>query len=528
MVATVLRLKLRILRHTLRKDVWRRVVLIGGALWALSLIPSVLGAMAWLGGQPFEVGRDVLVVGGSILTLGWAVVPVLVPGLDDSLEINRFATFGVSARRLAPALLVAALLGVPTIFTAVVCFLPALAWWGAGGPAAAAVAVVAAPLALMTCVLASRLATALGGLLLGSRRSRELGAVGGVLLVVLAVPAVITVGSLGLEGVVERVPGVAAVLGWTPLGLAWAAPAVAAEGSVLQALLRLLVAVVWLLLGLAAWAALLHRSLVRPPSRGGQSRRTADAVLPRRTARTPGLVAARAVYRRALRYWATDPRFVSAALGAVVAPVAIVLLVATVVDAPAAVALSMGPLMAGTIGWGRHNDVAFDGSAFWLHVSAHPPGWADRAGRALGALAWGAPVTVVVSVAGALVAGRADLATAAVGAGIGVLCAGLAVSAVFSTVLTYPVPAAGSSPFAAELGAVGASMVAQLVTSAVTGLLCVPILVLYGAAMWWSPGLAVPTLLVGVIGGIGILAAGVVAGGRLYDRRASRLLVRLG
>ncbi|WP_024288971.1 hypothetical protein [Cellulomonas sp. KRMCY2] len=545
MAATVLRLKLRILGHTLRSEGWRVVVMILGGLWALSALPSVIGGMVWLSGQSVEVSHDVLVVAGTVLVIGWAVVPVLIPGMDDSLEITRFATFGVPVRRLVPGLLLASLLGVPTVFAAVVCLAPAIAWGrsGAGpweGGAALAVAVAAAPLALATCVLAARLSTGLAARLLGTRRSKEVGALLGLLVVGLAVPGVVAIGAVGVEGALERVPAVAQVLGWTPLGLVWAAPAAMAAGDVAGALTRVALAAAWVAVGIVGWSALLRAALVRPPSRGGQVRRRRDGMLPARRRggaaaggpigairRRPGVGAAAAVTRRSLRYWSADPRYSSALLGAVVAPVVIVLLVATVVDAPAAVALSMGPLMAGTIGWGRHNDVAFDGSAFWMHVSARVPGWADRLGRAAATLVWAAPVTVAVGLVGVAVADRRDLALAALGASLGVLCAGLAVSAVFSTLLPYPVPEPGANPYAAQMGAVGASLLAQVVTSAATIVLCLPVLGLYAASMWWGPAATLPTFLVGVVGGVGVLVTGIVLGGRVYDARASRILARL-
>lgn len=529
MVATLVRLKATILLRTLQRDGWRLFVLVLGLIWALSALPSVIGGMVWLSGQSADIGHDVLVVAGTLLVLGWAVVPVLVPGLDDSLDIHRFATFGVPVRRLTPALLVASLLSVPTLFTALLCLAPMIVWGRLGGWPAALVSAVAAPLALATCVLASRLSTGVAERLLGSRRSRELGAVLGLLVAGLAVPAVLWLGSLGLEGVLETVPTAARVLGWTPFGAAWAAPAALVQGDAVGAVARLAAAGAFVAAGMLVWTWLLRLALLRPPTRGGQVRRRVDAILPsrHRTVR-PGAIAAAAVTRRALRYWAADPRYLSAALAAVVTPVVLVLLLATVIDAPAAVALSMGPLMAGTIGWGRHNDVAFDGSAFWLHVAARVPGRADRLGRAAATLVWAAPVTVVVSILGAMAAGRQDLAVAAVGAGLGVLCAGLAASAAFSALLPYPVPAPGQSPFTAQMGAVGASLVAQLVTSTVTLVLSAPVLAAYAAALWSGPGFAVPTLLLGVAGGAATLAAGIVVGGRVYEARASRLLVRLG
>ena len=544
MVATLLRLKARILRHTLRQERWRVVVLLAGTLWALITVPSVVGGMIWVSGQPPDISHDVLVIAGTILLLGWVLVPVLLPGMDDSLEITRFATFGVPVRRLVPGLLVASLLGVPTLYTALLCAAPVLAWaryaatpTGDGvGAGPALLAAVTAPLALATCVLAARLSTGLAARLLGSRRSKELATVLGLLALALVVPTVVAIGALGIEGSLERVPEIAAVLGWTPFGLTWAAPAALAYGDLAGALGRVGVSGAFVVAGIGAWSVLLRNALVSPPSRGGSARRRVDRLIafgprdggPGATERRRGLVAAAAVTRRALLYWAADPRYLSALLGAVVAPVAIVLLVATVVDAPAAVALSMGPLMAGSIGWGRHNDLAFDGSALWMHVSAAVPGWADRLGRSAATLVWALPVTVLVAIVGAAVADRPDLTVAAVGASVGVLSAGLAVSALLSSVLPYPVPAPGANPYAAQMGAVGASLFAQVVTSAATMTLSVPVLVCYAAALWWEPAMATATLLVGLVGGAAVLGAGVVLGGRVYDLRASRVLVRLG
>jgi ABC-2 type transport system permease protein len=338
---------------------------------------------------------------------------------------------------------------------------------------------------------------------------------------------VIRLGSLGLEGALEKVPAVAQVLSWTPLGLVWAAPASMAHGDTSEAVVRLILALMWVLAGFVVWVWLLQRALTRPRSHAGQVRRRRDAILPRTSSRHPGLVAAGAVARRGLRYWVADARYMGSMVSSVVAPVLIVLLIASVVGTPAAVALSMGSFMAGTLGWGRHNDVAFDGSAFWLHVAARVPGWADRLGRTLATAVWAVPLTVVVSLIGAAISGRWDLAPAAVGAGVGVLFGGLAVSAVASALLPYPVPEAGANPYAAQMGAVGAGLVAQLVSSAATGVLCAPILALFSASLWWRSSLAVVTLVAGVLGGALVLAGAIVLGGRVFDARAPLLLAHL-
>ncbi|NMR21076.1 hypothetical protein [Cellulomonas fimi] len=528
MVATVVRLKLTLLRNTLRRDRWRVVLLALGAVWALGAVPSVLGGALFLARQDVSVRHDMLVVVGTVLVTGWAVVPVLVFGSDDTLEPARFATFGVRVRRLVPGLLVASVLTVPALFTAVVCASAVVAW-GSAGTAAAVVAAAGAVLALATCLLAARITTTAAARMLGSRRARELSAVTAAVVVTSALPLAFGIGGLGLEGTLERVPGIARVLGWTPLALAWAAPASAADGDTLGAVSRLALASAWVVLGAVAWGLLIRRRLVNPSEGSGRSRRQVDALLTgsRLGAASRERIAARAIGVRARRYWVTDPRFVTALVSLLVLPALITVLLATVVDVPGIVAIALGPLLGATLGWGRHNDLAFDGSAFWLHVVSGTTGRVDRWGRLLGLLGWGVPLVVAGSLAGVAVARRPDLLPATLGLALGLLAAGLAVSAVTSVALPYPVPAAGASPFASEAGAIGASMAAQLVASAATAVVALPVLVAFALAVAWQPAIGWVVLALGAGGGAVAVRAGVVLGGRVYDARAVRLLARL-
>ncbi|MDT0165712.1 hypothetical protein Q9R32_09100, partial [Actinotalea sp. AC32] len=225
MAATVLRLRSALLRNTLRAEPWRLVLLVVGVLWALLALPSVLSGAVWLSGQGVDVAHDVLVVAGTVLAVGWAVVPVVLPSLDDSLDVRRFATSGVPPHRLVPGLLLASLLGVPTAFTAMVCLAPVIVWGEPGTRPALVVAALLAPVLAASCVVASRVATGAVARALGARRAREAGLVLALVGVLALVAVVAGVGRLGLEGALERVPAVAEVLGWTPLAAGWAAPA---------------------------------------------------------------------------------------------------------------------------------------------------------------------------------------------------------------------------------------------------------------------------------------------------------------
>src|SRR5690606_31130970 len=91
-----------------------------------------------------------------------------------------------------------------------------------------------------------------------------------------------------------------------------------------------------------------------------------DRSAARRDAWGTEVSATRAVAARAWRYWRTDPRYLSGMIATIILPVVIIFLLGGIVLLPTALILGLGPLMAGTVGWGRHNDVAYDGTAFWM------------------------------------------------------------------------------------------------------------------------------------------------------------------
>ncbi len=267
MVATVVRLRARILVHTLRREPWRWVILVLGLVWVVAMLPSVVFATSYLGRSTTEIAEPALVLAGSLVVLGWVVVPVLLPSLDDSLEVRRFATTFVPLRRLLPGLLAASLLGVPTLVTAAFALVPAIAWFGID-PRAGAVALAAWPLGWGTCVLGARLSTGTMTRVLGSRRSRELAVLGALAVVGLAIPALASLGGTSLDAAVARVPDATRVLGWTPLGLPWSAPAAVAGGDLGGGLLRLGLAAL-----VVAAAGLLWVHVRSGPSSSGRRRR---------------------------------------------------------------------------------------------------------------------------------------------------------------------------------------------------------------------------------------------------------------
>ncbi|WP_298993028.1 hypothetical protein [uncultured Pseudokineococcus sp.] len=530
MVAALLRLRLALWRGALRRDTWRVVVLVLGGLYGLGMLAAALVGLAALAGAPIEVARAVVVAGGALLVLGWTLVPLLAFGVDPSLDPARFATLPVPPRPLAVGQLLGALLGVPGALTLLLGAGTALAWLrGPAAPALGVLGVVGGVVGVLTAVALGRLVTSAAAGVLGGRRAGEATAVVGVLALTLLGPAFAAAGAVVPAVDLDDLARALDVLAWTPLGLAWAAPADAAAGAWGTALVRLALAVAVLLALVLAWAAVLARRLVsaRPPSAAAPAhRRDLLARLPE----GPRW----AVAARCLRYWRRDPRYVAAAASALALPVVLAAL-AGLGTLPAGALWVVGPVAGLLLGASLHNDVALDGPAFWAHLAAGLPGREDRAGRTAALLLWGLPLVVVASVVGAVVAGApwsagaADpgdwlgRAAGALGAALGLLLSGAGVSAVVSAVRPYPAQAAGDSPFSSPSGAALPGALAQLVTTGATGLLALPAVALaLASALWpWCGALA---LVAGAGLGTLVVREGVRRGGALLDRRGPELL----
>jgi len=187
-------------------------------------------------------------------------------------------------------------------------------------------------------------------------------------------------------------------------------------------------------------------------------------------------------------------------------------------------ALAAPFVLAISIGWGRHNDVAYDSSALWMDIVAGLRGGAVMRGRFAGVVVWALPLVVATAAVTAGWAGHWELAPAVVGAAIGALGTSLGVSAITSVLLPYRTPAPGENPFGAEVGSVGAGLVGQLASSAATFVLLpfviVPCILAVVVDAKWG--------VVAAVGGVGLGVAAYVYGltvaGRLYDSRAGKLL----
>ena len=564
MVATLVKLKWRLTLNALTKNVWAIIGTVFGALYGIGALVMVLAGAVGLGlkAAPDVIG---LVLGalGALLVAGWAVVPLLVTGVDSTLDPRAMAAWTAPSRGLALGLLAAGALGIPGCLTAAVCLIPVLTWLLAGQFAAALLALLCAPAALATCVLLSRIiVTAVG--VSASRRGREATAIITFVafMVCTQLPNLIP-RILGDDpsDFLQRLSGAAKVMGLSPFGWTFSAPGLMATGSVIPALALAIVAWVLPVILFPLWQRVVGKVMTSPgtshtrmrayaaSSTGSNARQQGlPDVLPwarRLGASLPAPAAA--VAARSLRYWRTDPRYLVQFLSAMLLPVVIVLGPAlnssrfsagvngqpvdtsfALGHAPAPL-LFMAPALAVFMGWAIHDDLGLDSTALWSHISAGIRGVHDRLGRVVGAAVWQVPALVVIDLLMVAWTGRWEALPAVTGACLALYGCALAWSCLASVLLPYETLAPGDSPMRSRTS--GTAFLAALVQMAAILLLlavCSPVLgvavygVVQGAPVWGWVALVAGVVWCGLL-----LWGGVVVGGRMLDRRGPQVLATI-
>ena len=564
MVATLVKLKWRLTLNALTKNVWAIVGTAIGALYGIGALVMVLTGAVGLG---LKVAPDVimLVLGalGALLVAGWAVVPLLVTGVDSTLDPRAMAAWTAPSRGLALGLLAAGALGIPGCLTAAVCLIPVLTWLLAGQFAAALLALLCAPAALATCVLLSRIIVTAAGVS-ASRRGREATAIITFVafMVCTQLPNLIP-RILGDDpsDFLQRLSGAAKVMGLSPLGWTFSAPGLMATGSVMPALALAIVAWALPVILFPLWQRVVGKVMTSPGTSHTRTRAYAASstgsnarqqglpdVLPwarRLGASLPAPAAA--VAARSLRYWRTDPRYLVQFLSVLILPVVLVLGPAlnssrfaagdngqpvdisfALGHAPAPL-LFMAPALAVFMGWAIHDDLGLDSTALWSHISAGISGAHDRLGRVVGAAVWQVPALVAIDLLMVVWTGRWDALPAVTGACLALYGCALAWSCLTSVLLPYETLAPGDSPMRSRTS--GTAFLAALIQMAAILLLlavCSPVLgaavysVVQGAPVWGWVALVAGVVWCGLL-----LWGGVVVGGRMLDRRGPQVLATI-
>lgn len=516
MAAHVLRLRLALLVGGLREP--GAIVARALGILALAVVTGVAcaGILSLADDDP-SVAATVLTLVGAAVLLGFALGPVM-SGAEDPLDPRRFAVLGVEPMPLTGALALASFLSVPTLALLTVEICTAITWSRLGVPGF--VAALAAAIHLISCVLLARLSTAFGALVLQGRRSRELSSLFVLGIVVVVLPVAVFFSSLEWRGrVPSQLQAVVEVLTLTPLGAAAGLPGAIALGETLTSGLAAAVALLTAAIGAGAWMWAVHRMLstIEAPTdereRGGLGW---FAVAP---ANAAGAIAARSIV-----YWFGDSRYlVNLGIIPVVGLLPIVPLLVAGVPAETA-ALVPVPIMALFFGWVAHNDVAYDSTAVWMHISAGVSGVADRVGRLVPVVLTGVPVLAVAIPVTAAVHGRWALVPALVGVAASLFLTGLGLSSVASALAPYAVPRPGDGPFRQPQRTGSTGVFAQSVVMLGTLLLSAPTIWLAWRALTEDMELAQAAQWAGLGTGLGVLCVGLVAGGAVWNRRSYALM----
>ncbi|HEU5222104.1 MAG TPA: hypothetical protein VFU07_00280 [Candidatus Lumbricidophila sp.] len=518
-VGTILRLKLHLMANIFRRNVWQAVGLGLGLLYGLGVAAAACIVLVFLRtvDAPAQL-RDVLTVVGAIVVVGFAVVSLLF-GVDDTLDPRKFALFGIPNRRLSISLAVAALLGAPGVALVFVMSSTVVTW--SRGPGEIVIAIICALCAIATCVLVSRLAAGIAGLLLATRRARELTGVLAVLLFVVLSPGAAFFATLDWRHATwEVLSDLAAIVGWTPVGAAFAAPGDAASGNWGLATARCLIALATVALLWFGWERLVARMLVTPQREAASRNYRGVGWFDRTTNGPTGAIAA-----RSLSYWLRDARYWMSLVMIPVVPVLVVIPLLLAGLGAQWLALVPVPFLAVFMGWSMHNDTAYDSTAIWLHIASGVRGVADRVGRVIPMLVAGVIVIGIGASVTGLVLNDWRAIPGLIGVSAAALFGSLGIGCYLSAQFPYPVSKPGDSPFQQPQSTGALMALVQVGVMLGTGIVALPagvfllLGVTTGVTSWHLIGLAA-----GTVGGLAVLAAGIWLGGRVFERRGPEIL----
>lgn len=498
MVGTLAALQLKLFGRGIRNNAARVLSLILGVLFLGFLLLQALIGTFVLRGHSVPLVGSVTTVAYALVLLMWPMITLMVVGSDPTLDPGRFALFPVTARQLLPGLLVASVMSLGGIFTTLLTLGLVVAW--SDRPVAAALAVVATPLGVLTCILVSRVLAAYFASAMASRRYRD---VAGVIFAVLMMSIGLIIQTL--SGYASRrsaeLPGMASrwgsIAAWTPVGWAYSLPWAAAEGRWPVVVVRLVLAAGLVALLVWLWRRRLDEALCSPLETFGHGAKVkADSIVDRMVPQSP----AGAIAARSLRYWRRDPRRAITGVSIVILP--FLMFVPLVINPPT----DEGGGQASVIGdWVLMypvfgvlllagitvaSEISYDGSAIGTQIVTGVSGRDDRWGRII-ALSWIlVPLVLLQDVIFLAITRVWHLVPALLGASFGALAAGMAVGTLVSSRWQYSTVPPGGNPFGSGSsgGSVGfLSSMLNMIGSFVVALpFTVPALLAGVQASWWG------------------------------------------
>jgi hypothetical protein len=478
-------LKLKLLRNRSRQR--------GGAL---GMVLGAIGALAF-GAFGFastiaaahnddpRIARAVVVIGATAVVLGWALLPLVTFGTDETLDPARLQLLPIERRPLLLGLLAASLVGYAP-FAVLVTMVGVIAGYASGAGAIVTIFAVVI-LVVLAATTARALATSLASSLT-SRRGRD---------AIVAFAAILGAGVQLIRFVhfididAAWLDRVSDIVRWLPPGALGQAVIDSRTGHLARAFVELIPALVVIPVLLVVWGRTLERSLTVVT--GGSTKIRGRGRTERRSSLFPRLLSFLpakpwgAIAAKEIRYVTRDPR----------RRIVVGQLVLFGVGGPAWFALSARSLSPGSVllaslaGYlaliGALNQFGFDGGALWLDIVAGNDIRAELLGKNAALLLQVIPVVLTGSVILAAVSGGwiyVPVALVIACAGLG---AGLGVANVMSVRAPQRIPET-RSPFGGGAGGDGCVTAVLLFLGMIAqGLLLVPVVVAAGITAAQAP-----------------------------------------
>jgi ABC-2 type transport system permease protein len=437
----LVQLKLRLLLNALRSNRTAKISFITSSTFALLLAIGTFLALASFRSKSYSV--DLTAVIFTVFAFGWLIMPIMVFGVDATLDPATLALYPLRIRSLAAGLLAASATGAWPL--ANVIGLLGVTVGLAHGALGVIIAVVAVALQVLFCIALSRFVTTSLAGLLRSRRGRDLAAFLIIPLFALYEFFAQVVPKAASEGKITAASfaGFDSWMRWLPPGLAAHAIQDASDGHAGLALARLVGLAAIIIAFTLLWVRSLSRALVTSDT-STQSAQVHGSKLRLAGAGLRGTVAARVwVYQRrepvSLVFWA------------------LIAVITAAVSASSVFGHNRHPDViivsaifgAAFVGMFHANSAGLTGPAFYLEATALSRSRDLRAyfsGQNLVLAFIGAPLVIAVCFGLAAAAGKLGLGVEAAPVVLAALGASLGLSNVFTVALPYPMAKRAGSP----------------------------------------------------------------------------------
>lgn len=445
MVGIFAGLKWRLVTSRLRAARGRaRVGIVLGMILAVVVCGTVALGLSLLRSAP-DVAVVLVVTLFTLQLVGWVLTPLIAFGVDETVDPTRFALLPIRMPDLQRGLLASSLVGYLPVANVIVLLGAVVALsnpWSV-----LPIALAAAAVQLLTCVVLSRAASTAMSALMQSRRGRDLGMVVGFGVFVVYVGFTALLNNSGGTGIQSGVEKAAGILGWLPPGGLALLPQLVHTGQWSRVAVAVVVGLAPLVLGWFWWRRALTSTLTTVSSsteNSAPSGTTHDTSVGGGVAGTARVVAG----RDRLLMWRDPMRRMP---WLIVAVLIVVWPFISVRNANGIYAVTLGALLIGTQ---SANQYGVEGSALWLHLQTI----ADRArarGESVGhVVAAFLPGTVLMLISVALQAAVYDTwarVPGALGLALGAMLGAAAGSVYIAAVIPYPMPQSRKSMFASSV-----------------------------------------------------------------------------